>query len=400
MLAPMLTIENARLYAGTGDEPIGDAVLVAGEDGRITYAGPSSKAPKPSGDRIDAEGRSLIPGLIDCHVHLCFDGIADFEGEAEQMRGNPARAALKAAANARRALEAGLTTVRDLGGIGNATIEVARAQRDGVVAGARIHTAGEVLTITGGHGHFIAREVDSAEEMVKAVRALKKAGADCIKLIATGGVLTRGIGAQRSAFTADEIAAAVAEAHEAGMRVAAHAIGASGIIAALQGGVDSIEHGCFLTDDALKLMPENPSWLVATLVAPHQIIHGGEGVPEFAIDKSKEVQTSHFDSFRRAVGAGVNIASGTDAGTPFNTHGGLWLELQLMHENGLPLQRLLSAATRDAAALLGLDNVGTLREGNVADAVLLKGDPHADVSAYKRVALVVQSGRVAADHRA
>ncbi|MFN2615066.1 MAG: amidohydrolase family protein [Actinomycetota bacterium] len=395
----MLRIEGARLYDGNGGEPLDDAVLIAGPDGRITYAGPAKGAPKSGGERIDAAGRALIPGLIDCHVHLCFDGVADFEGEAAEMAGNPARAALKAAANAKRALHAGITTVRDLGGIGTATIEAARAQAEGIIEGPRIITTGEALTITGGHGHFISREVDSAEDMVRAVRALKKAGATCIKIIATGGVLTRGIGAQRSAFTAAEIAAAVNEAHEAGMRVAAHAIGAAGIVAALQGGVDSIEHGCFLTDEAVKLMPDNPSWLVATLVAPHQIIHGGEGVPEFAIEKSEEVGASHRASFRKAAEAGVNIASGTDAGTPFNPHGGLWLELQLMNENGMPLDVLLSAATREGARLIGVDDVGTLEAGKRADAILLDADPLGDVAAYRHVSLVVQSGRVVADRR-
>lgn len=389
----MLTIRGARLIDGTGAPPLEDATLVASDDGRIMFVGPPQGAPGTDGDLVDADGRTLIPGLIDCHVHLCFDGGPDFEADAAM---SVPRAAVKATANARRALAAGITTVRDLGGVGTAAIEVARAQRHGIIAGPRILAAGEVLTITGGHAHFIGREVDSPDELVKAVRELKKAGADVVKIIATGGVLTRGIGAQRSAFDADEIAAAVDEAHEADMRVAAHAIGSAGIVSALEGGVDSIEHGCFLDDAALKLLDRHTSWLVATLVAPHQISHGGEGVPEFAVAKSAEVGVSHRASFRRAVEAGVRIAAGTDAGTPFNRHGGLWLELQLMHENGMPLDRLLRSATAEAAALCGLPDVGTLEQGKIADCVLLDGDPLADVAAYRSVALVVQNGRRAA----
>jgi imidazolonepropionase-like amidohydrolase len=252
--------------------------------------------------------------------------------------------------------------------------------------------------VTGGHGHFIGWEVDSAEELVKGVRRLVKAGADWIKIMSTGGVLTPGIGAQRSAFTVEQLEAAIDEAHEAGKRVATHAIGAEGIVRALRAGVDTVEHGCFLTDEALKLLVESGSWLVATLVAPERILHGGEGVPEFALRKSEEVGAVHRESFRKAVEAGVRIAAGTDAGTPFNLHGGLWRELALMHESGMPLDRVLVAATSEAAKLLDLP-AGVLEAGRLADAVLLREDPLSDVAAYRDVALVVQDGRVVFEAR-
>jgi imidazolonepropionase-like amidohydrolase len=396
-MSEVTIVTNARLVDGLGGAPVEDAMLIC-EDGVIGYAGPTRGAPDASGDTIDAAGRTLMPGLIDCHVHLCFDGVADFEREASEMTSE--RAALKAAANARRALAAGITTVRDLGGIGTATIDFAWAVENGVAEGPRVLTTGQALTITGGHGHFISTEVDSADEMVKGVRTLKKAGATCIKIIATGGVLTRGIGAQRSAYTTDQIGAAVHEAHEGGLRVGAHAIGTPGIISALQGGVDSIEHGCFLSDDAIKLMLDGGARLVPTLVAPHQIEHGGEGVPEFALSKSREVSVTHKESFRRAVEAGARIASGTDAGTPFNRHGDLWRELWLMNTHGLPLDRVAVAATSEAAGLLGLDGIGALVAGKIADFILLDGDPLSDVTAYQRVGLVAQAGRVSVESRA
>ncbi len=396
-MGEVLIVTGAQLVDGLGGAPVEDAMIIC-EDGVIGYAGPSRGAPDAAGETLDAAGRTLMPGLIDCHVHLCFDGSANFEAEAAEM--TPERATLKAAANARRALHAGITTVRDLGGIGTATIDFAWAVENGVCEGPRVLTTGQALTITGGHGHFISTEVDSADEMVKGVRILKKAGASCIKIIATGGVLTRGIDAQRSAYTADQIGAAVHEAHESSLRVASHAIGSSGIVSALQGGVDSIEHGCFLTDDAIKLLLDGGARLVPTLVAPHQIEHGGEGVPDYALNKSREVSVSHKDSFRRAAAAGARIASGTDAGTPFNRHGDLWRELWLMSEHGLSLDRVAVAATSEAAGLLGLDDVGSLVAGKVADFVLLDGDPLSDVSAYQRVAVVGQNGRVVADRRA
>ena len=244
-----LVVRAARLLDGRGSPPVRDAALVC-DAGRIVYAGPAAHAPTSADDVVIEGGdRTIIPGLIDCHVHLCFDGTADFAREAREM--NVARAAMKAARNARRALEAGITTVRDLGGHELVMVDVARAQREGLISGARILTAPAVLTITGGHGHFIGIEADSADELVKAVRRLIKAGADWIKIMSTGGVLTPGIGAQRSAFTVEQLAAVIDEAHEAGVRVATHAIGAEGIVRALRAGVDAVEHGCFLTDEAL-----------------------------------------------------------------------------------------------------------------------------------------------------
>lgn len=391
-MATPLVIAGVRLIDGTGRGVLEDAV-VGIRDGRVVSAG--SEVPALGADVIDANGLTLIPGLIDCHVHLCFDGNADFAGDAERMTEDDARA--RCAANAGRALEAGITTVRDLGGIGAATIDTARAQRSGEVTGARILTAGEVLTVPGGHAHFIGREVSSVEEMTKAVASLNEAGADVVKIVATGGVLTPGIGATQSAFPQDQLDACVAEAHRRGMRVAAHAIGAEGIDAAVRAGVDSIEHGCYLTHPIIEEMIAGPTWLVATLAAPDRISHGGGGVPDYARAKSDEVMEAHRASFARAVAEGVRIASGTDAGTPFNLHGGLAYELRLMHQTGMPLHRVLTAATGHAAQLLGLGDLGTIEPGRIADMVLLDGDPLTDVGAYEQVAMVIQGGRVVVD---
>jgi imidazolonepropionase-like amidohydrolase len=397
-MADPIVVRNARLIDGRGLDPIDNGVLVA--DGAwIMYAGPAAGArgfdELPSA--IDAEGRALIPGMIDCHVHLCFDGSPDFAADADSL--TPWKAAQRCSESALAALEAGITTVRDLGGIEVATIDAARAQAEGRLKGARIYTAGEVLTVPGGHAHFIGREIGSVDEMVKAIASLHDAGASVVKVIATGGVLTPGIGAQQSAFPPDQLDAAVTEAHRLGMRVAAHAIGAEGIAAAVSAGVDSIEHGCFLSDPVIGEMIANPTWLVATLSAPERIRHGGEGAPDYAIQKSDEVIPSHRASFARAVELGARIASGTDAGTPFNKHGELAFELKLMHDLGLPLERVLTAATRDAAQLLGAGELGTLEPDKLADFVLLGGDPLTDIGAFGRVALVAQAGRVMVDRR-
>ena len=395
-MADTTIVARARLYDGNGGAGVDDAVLIV-EDDRIVYAGPSGRAPSTQGEVIDAEGRFLVPGLIDSHVHLSFDASADFEGFAS--RATPEQVLDLCAENAATALRAGITSVRDLGGIGEATIATARSQRAGALRAARILTAGEVVTIPGGHVHFIGRLVSSPDEMRKTVAELHEAGADLIKIVATGGVLTQGVSAQDSAFSQAELDACVEEAHARGMRVAAHAIGASGIEGAARAGVDSIEHGCFLTDGAVETMISNPSWLVPTLSAPDRISHGGDGVPEYARMKSAEIQVSHRASFSRAVRDGVRIATGTDAGTPYNRIGGLHYEMALMHAAGMPLDRLLQSATREAAQLLGFGELGVLERGRIADFVLLDADPLVDVSAYQRVALVAQDGQIMVDER-
>ncbi|HEX9776389.1 MAG TPA: amidohydrolase family protein [Actinomycetota bacterium] len=393
-----LVIRGARLIDGRGSDPVDDAVLVA-QGGRVMYAGPVEDArgfeEHPSA--IDADGRTLMPGLIDAHVHLCFDGAPDFAADADAM--SEADALERCREAAARALHAGITTVRDLGGLGEATLLAAREQRRGNLKGARILTAGQVLTVTGGHAHFIGREVDSSDDLTKAIDDLKEAGADVVKVIATGGVLTPGIGALQPAFTREQLEAAVNEAHRLGMRIAAHAIGAEGIAAAAAAGVDSIEHGCYLEGGAISAMISTPSWLVPTLSAPDRISHGGRDVPDYARVKSDKLIEHHRAAFAAAVEAGVRTASGTDAGTPYNPHGGLAYELRLMHEAGMSLRQVLAATTREAAQLLGLGEAGTIEPEQIADVILLDGDPLEDAGAYERVVMVVYGGHVVVDRR-
>lgn len=391
-----LLITNARIHDGSGGNPLKGSVAIV--DGRIARIGSGGPTEVPAGVKvIDAGGKALIPGLIDCHVHLNFDGLVDFAGDAASLTMDEARA--RCVRNAMRHLEAGITTVRDLGGLGETTIEAARDRASGRIKGARILTAISVLTAPGGHAHFIGREIASEEEMRKSVRELCEMGARAIKLVATGGVLTPGIGATQAAFPVETLQAAVEEAHAAGVRVAAHAIGREGIEFAARAGVDSIEHCCQLSEAATADMLSNPTWMVATLSAPHQISCGGEGIPDYAKAKSDEVRLQGREAFARAVHAGVRIAAGTDAGTPFNAHGELWRELELMAECEMPLPRVLQAATREAAMLLGLGDLGTLEAGKIADAVLLDGDPHSSIDAYRSVVAVIQDGELVVDNR-
>ncbi|NLY50521.1 MAG: amidohydrolase family protein, partial [Firmicutes bacterium] len=224
-----------------------------------------------------------------------------------------------------------------------------------------------------------------------------RAGADVIKLMATGGVMTPGVEPGSPQFTYEELKAGVEEANKAGRRTASHAQGTTGIKNAVLAGITSIEHGIFLNDEVIELMLERGTYLVPTLVAPYWIVQKGRaaGIPDYAVRKTEAVIDAHMASFRKALAAGIRIAFGTDAGTPFNEHGANTFELQLMVENGMSPMQALETATRSSAELLGIsDKVGTLEPGKIADVVVLSGDPLADITAVRNVKGVIKEGKI------
>jgi imidazolonepropionase-like amidohydrolase len=373
-------------------------VLVEGD--RIAWVGPHTRAPRDarSARPVEGVGRTLTPGLIDCHVHLNFDGGPDFAAEAASM--NAALATIKATVNARKHLAAGVTTVRDLGGLG--TCELAGAIDRGVVPGPRVVAAGRALTVTGGHGHNVgfAREVDGADAVRRAVREEIKAGATAIKVVATGGVLTPGIGATFTAFTAEELAAAVDEAHTWGRGVAAHAIGADGVTGSVRAGVDSVEHCVQLTRPTATLMAERGTFRGPTLSAAFGMLEHPAEVPDYAIAKISSVVDDAERAQALALRAKVRHVCSTDAGTPFNAHGNAPAELARLVAWGMrPLDALI-AATSHGAELLRLPDVGSVREGALADLVLYDGDPLDDVGVLVAPRTVWKAGEVVAGRRA
>ncbi|HEV2036247.1 MAG TPA: amidohydrolase family protein [Candidatus Dormibacteraeota bacterium] len=388
-------IRNVRLIDGLGGQPRADwAVVVEGE--RIAWMGPDGQAPAfGDGLVVDGSGHSLLPGMINCHVHLCNDGAADLF--AQVLNDSVPIATIRSVINARLTLEAGITTVRDCGAASQIAIEIAKAVDQGLIDGPRVRAAGRVVTMTGGHGHFIGREADGPDEVRKAVRAEIKGGAHFIKVMATGGVLTPGVDPSQTTFQLDELQAAVEEAHKAGRPAASHAIGNGGIKNALKAGIDSIEHGFYLDDEAVNLALKNKSFLVPTLIAVDQIVNNGPkgGIPEWVVRKAESESGHHRESFALAVRSGLKIAAGTDAGTPFNPHGDLALELAKMVEFGLPPMLALVAATSNAARLLHMDDqIGSIEKGKLADLILVLGDPLSDIGAMRHPALVMKSGRV------
>lgn len=354
-------------------------------DGRIDRIAPAGAAGELPADTraVDAAGAFLIPGLIDCHVHLTSAGDPD---ELSAMRAEPLPLrAWKAARNAAATVRAGITTVRDLGAADHLNIHLARAVDSGLLEGPRILAAGYGVTMTGGHGHgFIAVEADGPDEVRKRVREQLRAGAAAIKLFASGGVMTPGVDPRSPSFTLEELRAGVEEAHKAFRVVGAHAQATEGIKNAVLAGVDSVEHGVWLDEEAIEMMAARGTCLVATLTAPWQIAHMGAeaGVPRYMVEKGWQVLESHEASFRAAIRAGVRIAMGTDQGTPFNRPGENAQEPARMVRLGLSPAAALLASTAWAADLLRLaDRTGRIREGLDADLVLLARDPLADIAA-------------------
>ena len=394
MTAPVtpdpVVLRAPRLLDGTGAPPVDAAALLL-EAGRIAYAGPAAGLPDGA-DRardLDFPGATLLPGLVDAHVHLVASGGPDLSADVPRTE---AERMLAAVVNARRQLEAGVTLVRDLGSPGAEAVLVGRAVEAGTIPGPRVVASGPAVTMTGGHIPYLGRVTDGVDAMRAAVRANLALGARCIKVVATGGVLTQGVDPREPAYTQAELDALVDEAHRLGLTVAAHAIGEGGVAAALRAGVDSVEHGMFLDGETIELFLQTGARLSATFLAPHGIL-GGPSVPAWIKDRARPAAEAQARSFRAAVAAGVPAVAGTDAGTPDNPHGGVAREVAFMVEAGLDALLAVKAATGEAADLLGVPDRGVLRQGAASDVLVADGDVAADVAALQRVVAVFQDGR-------
>jgi imidazolonepropionase-like amidohydrolase len=373
-------------YDGTLDEPRKNVDLLI-DGGRVAEIRNADADTQP-----DFSAACITPGLVNAHVHMVGSGEANTMTAIALMNQN--QAMLAAVTNAAKSLRAGVTTVRDLGshlGIGQALRDAIDAGR---IPGPRMRSAGRALCMTGGHGWFVGRQVDGPWDARKAVREELFAGADCIKMIATGGVLTKGAVPGNAQLLPDELEAAINEAHRHGLRVAAHAIGTEGIKNALRAGIDSIEHGHMLDDEAIEIFKQRNVYLVPTLAAPTCIlehIHDG-AQPAFVVQKAEQVNEAMLRNIRRAYEAGVKIAGGSDAGTPFNDHDNYAREVELMHELlGMTPQQALHAATNVAAELIGLHR-GIVAPGEPADVALFARDINADMRTLREPQLVIKSG--------
>jgi imidazolonepropionase-like amidohydrolase len=391
-----LLIHAGHIFTAADRDPLLHDGWVRTEDDRIVEVS-SSEPTGPSGAlRLDMPDATLLPGLIDCHVHFAMSGGPDWLSEVTEPY---ATACWRAARHARDTLRAGVTTVRTLGGRNGADPAMRDAQASGLIEGPRIVATNMVVCMTGGHAAWIGREADGPEDVRKAVREQLKAGADCIKFMATGGVMTAGVEPGAQQLTFDELRAGIEEAHKAGRTTAAHAHGPDGIKAAVLAGVDSIEHGSFMTDELMALMKDRGTFYSATLCSAEGFFDAPPGaVADWAMAKAEQVRAALHATFRRTYASGVKLVLGTDAGTPFNRHGDNARELVLMVQLGVNPLDALRAGTRNGAELLGkLETLGTIEPGKLADLILCRGDVVAEIGRLREadaIRVVIQGGQV------
>jgi imidazolonepropionase-like amidohydrolase len=401
--APQRVIVHAgKLLDVRSGKTLTDQAIVI-EGGKIVSVGPMGRTNRSVGDRmIDLPNATVLPGLTDAHTHLT--GNPQDVGPQALSISIP-RATLTGVRNARLTLEAGFTTVRNVGAEGYSDVALRDAINAGDVPGPRMLVSGPALGITGGHCdenllpfeyHYTAEGVaDGVEGVQHKVREVIKYGADVIKICATGGVLSHGDNPQASAYTQEELKAIVADAHRLGRKVAAHAHGAQGILWASQAGVDSIEHGSYIDDTAIAEMKKNGTYLVPTLYLADWFLANAERlhVPEELLAKGKEVMTVARKNEAHAFTSGVKVAFGTDAAV--YPHGLNAHEFAVMVKLGLTPLQSIQAATINAADLLGWsDKIGAVESGKWADIIAVDGDPVQDVTTLERVKFVMKGGEV------
>jgi imidazolonepropionase-like amidohydrolase len=400
---PLLVLRNVTLIDGTGRAPAANA-SVAVRDGRIIYAGATRPwQPLPDEDviNLDLTGKYILPGLIDCHVHLSGSGEAD-----SQFKTDNGSMTLKILRNARRNLSAGITTVRDVGGWNELEFAVRGAIRRGEFSGPRMMLAGRFISITESGADYyegMYRIADGVEQVRKAAREQIKNGADLVKLGVTGAVLVEDGLPGATHFNAEEIRVAVEEAAKFGKRVAAHAHGIDGIRKAVLAGVHTIEHGTFLHQgpDVIKEMVQRGTYFVPTLKVGWDVLNGDTSrVPGWIVSKMKQIQDEAVRSTRLAYEAGVPIAMGSDAATPLNFHGENGLEVYWMEQAGMQPMDALVSSTLTAAKALGWDSwLGSVEEGKVADLIILDQNPLEDLrrlADMKLLRAVFLDGKLAA----
>jgi imidazolonepropionase-like amidohydrolase len=402
------------LIDGSGRDPVRGAVVVV-EEGRVVAAGARAQVAMPRGvEVLDAEGMIVLPGLIDCHVHL---GMREQLSVTNTLMIPTSLNYLYCVPNAAATLQAGITTARDAG---LTPVGVKLAIERKLFPGPRLQVSVAILSQTGGHadetmpcgahvplinGLDLAggMVVDGVDAVRRGARAVLRAGAGWVKLCTSGGVLSPSDEPTSAQFTVEEIAAAVYEAGEQGKRCLAHAISARGIKNALRAGVASIEHGCYLDEEGVALMKAKGAYLVPTLSAPRAVLERAKrdpgALPEIMVAKARAVAEHHRQSFILAVRSGVKIAMGTDSAV--GPHGQNAQELRLMVDEGMAPMDAVRASTAAAAELLGLgDQVGTLEAGKWADLMVVEGDPLGDIGVLAdpaRVRLVWKAGVAAKD---
>ncbi len=366
---------NCTIITGTGS--VIEPGWVSVENDKISNVGEMAEIDRRFIEQaVDLTGMTIMPGMIDCHVHLVMNGSPD--PVAPLLNMNDSNATISMMTHAWETLCAGFTTVRDLGCLNHVGLNVRDAVNEGTIKGPRILCAGQMICMTGGHGWQIGLEADGPDQVRKAVRQQLKAGVDTVKLMATGGICTQGVSPGQTQYSLAEMSAGIEEAHKAGVPAAAHAQGLEGVKISLQAGIDTVEHGMNLDSEAIKIMLKNRVPLIPTLSAGARIIENGlkAGIPSYIVEQSSQHRAERLESSRQAYQSGVSVVAGTDAGTPFNRHGDNAFELLELSAVGMSNHEVILATTGKAAKALGIDHVtGTIEAGRQADLLILKQNP-------------------------
>ncbi|HEY1265505.1 MAG TPA: amidohydrolase family protein [Terriglobales bacterium] len=403
-----------RLFDATSDN-VRETMVIVVEGERIKGVVSAKDIKIPAGSKvIDLSNATVLPGLIDCHVHL--DSRADHYDPIYEFRDSPFSHAFVAVVNARKTLEAGFTSVRDVGSLPFIAVDLRNSINEGLVPGPRIVASGPAISITGGHGDLnsyppnVHTELypgergfalaDGADQVRHVVREQEKHGVDVIKILASGGVLSRGDNPGAPQFTLEELKAAAETAHMGGRRIAAHAHGTQSIKDAILAGIDSIEHASLVDDEGIRLAKEHGTYFVMDIYNDDYIQGQATkfGLTEEMLNKEKLVGRLQRENFEKAVKAGVKMAFGTDAGV--YPHGDNAKQFFYMVKYGMTPAQAIRAATSSAADLIGRSkDVGTIEPGKYADIIAVDSDPLTDVRALEQVGFVMKGGVVYRDMR-
>ena len=400
-IAEDMVIKGATILDVTNGDMVKNHVIIV-KDGRIEAVSPVQSADIPKGTEvIDLQGHTLLPGLIDMHVHLTSGG--GYHGY-ESLKLTDERRAILGVVHAKQTLMAGFTTVRNVGASSFGDVALRDAIDDGDIPGPRMLVSGPPIGITGGHcsdNNLLPAEYEISGEGVadgpwaarRAVRRNIKYGADLIKTCSTGGVLSKGTKVGAPQYTVEELTALIDEAHSRGLRVASHAHGAEGIINALVAGADTIEHASFIDDEGIRLAIENKAALTMDIYVTEYILGEGAsaGILEESLEKERRTGATQRANFRKAVEAGATIVYGTDAGV--YPHGQNAKQLSRMTKFGMTQLQALQSATVTAAEVLGLGyDIGKIEVGYAADLIAVKGDPIKDITLLESPSIVIKSG--------
>jgi imidazolonepropionase-like amidohydrolase len=390
-------LRGARIVDGRGLQHDRADLLVDGD--RITDIVPgglSVDAPGLAGARvIDLSGLTLLPGLMNAHAHITLDGSAD--PDATLRSETPAETAIRGARRLEETLRMGVTTIRDVGGVHGIAIALAAMVERGEIPGPRMLAAGNVITMTGGHGHWMGVECDGPDAVRRGVRGQIKAGATTIKVMATGGMMTPGQRAGAPQLTTEEMAAAVEEAHKADRIVAAHVESDDGGRNAVLAGVDSVEHGHGMTADTIALMLDRGTALDPTILSDKRIVEAPPeaGIPAFVVEKCRPLHQALLDTLEIAFARGVTIAAGNDGGAPLVHIGEMADELAYYVALGMHPRDAIASATITTGRLFRLEQTGYVETGWVADLIAVRGDPLSTVAALRDPVFVMSRGVVA-----